>query len=382
MHTIESLQELETLLLNATFDVCDGVEAFTCEGRHVLFHDGLQQLVELNETAHLIWSNAVSGSPAAPIVASLEDKGANATQACAYTSAALDEWTRGGWLLPSAVFQALAEAPRLQLDLSIFGAGFSVEVYEACLPAGLAELLEPLKGTPGPAPAQLRLVPWRGHYFLLLNRSCRGRFAGNEIVSTVKAVLTEQLSRSQMQGFLAHGALVQGPPGRIFLSGAPGAGKSTLAAALVIGGFDCLSDDLVQIDPAASARGAPFPLTLKHGSWPLLDVIRGVLNQAPIHQRADGQTARYLPSLISQDQARPLDHFIQLQRRPGPATLVTAPAIDALRNLLDGSVSPTARISAGQVRQLARAFCTLQSYILSYAHLDEAVALISQLGAR
>src|SRR5689334_21394421 len=73
-----------------------------------------------------------------------------------------------------------------------------------------------------------------------------------------------------------------------------GSGKTTLIAGLIARGFTYVSDDLVAV-AAADGRVAPWPmpLSIKAGSWPLLEPLHPQLAEAPAIL-AGGRKARLL----------------------------------------------------------------------------------------
>ncbi|MGH9152791.1 MAG: PqqD family peptide modification chaperone [Acidimicrobiales bacterium] len=68
-----------------------------------------------------------------------------------------------------------------------------------------------------------------------------------------------------------HAAATEHDGAAVLLPGAPGAGKTTLAAGLVARGLRYLGDEVAAIDPSTlCVRAFPKPLTVKMGSQPLL----------------------------------------------------------------------------------------------------------------
>ena len=355
--------------------VSAGVELLAFADSWGLFHEGRQDLAALNATAHHIWQAIVAGRTTAEVAA---DLAARDPAAATFVTDAVEVWLAGGWMLPAEVATALAGEPRARLDLAILDIGFSIETYGAALPPGVLEIFRPLQGV-APIRHRLQVAEWRGRYVLVVDGLCRGLHAPDAIAPNLKGGLTSRLTASVADGFLAHGGLVAGPR-RLFLSGAPGAGKSTLALALAQAGFQCLSDDIVHVDPRGHMRGAPFPPGLKSGAWPLLGAVIDGLDALPIHRRADGQLVRFLPSQVTPGDARPLDAFVVLDRRPeGPAELTPLSGLEAVRILLAGAFAAAGRISAGQVRGLAAAFAAARCVTLRYSDLPGAVRALRAL---
>jgi len=359
--------------------VPDDVALLEFGGQHALFHQGLQQLVALNDTASSIWRGLCAGEPPSAVAASLVERGASQDQAAQFVAEALEQWLSVGWLAPGSLANRLSEPPQTTIRLSILEIGFGVFIHASTPPEGVLELLAPLQGE-GPEDHRLDIVGWDGRYLLLVDRRCRGLFSHDEIAPAIKAVLTERLTSTLADGFFAHGALMQASKRRLFLSGLPGAGKSTLAMALVGAGLQCLSDDIVHVDADGRMAGAPFALTLKSGSWPLLAAMAFELETLPVHRRADGQQVRYAHAAVSGALSRPLDYFIALTRREeGPSELKPLSGLEAMRMLLAGALAASRRISAAEVRALAQTFAKAQCSVLQYSSLSDAVEEVRRL---
>ncbi len=359
--------------------VPDEVELLEFGGQHALFHQGLQQLVALNDTASSIWRGLCAGEPASAVEASLVEHGASPDQAAQFVAEALQQWLSVGWLAPGSLANRLSEPPQTTVRLSILGVGFGVFIYASTPPEGLLELLAPLQGE-GPEDHRLDIVGWDGRYLLRADRGCRGLFRPDEIAPAVKAALTERLTSTLTDGFFAHGALMEASKRRLFISGSPGAGKSTLAMALVGAGVQCLCDDIVHVDADGHMAGAAFALTLKSGSWPLLAAMGCEIETLPVHRRADGQEVRYAHAAVSGAASRPLDDFIALARREeGPSDLKPLSGLEAMRMLLEGALAASRRISAAEVRALAQTFAKANCFVLHYSRLSDAVEDVRRL---
>jgi len=355
---------------------CKGVEPLEFGNQFALFHQDRQQLVELNDTARLIWGRLAAGEPIGAAVVCLIDQGAKPDQARQFVADALQRWLREGWLEPAVLPALLDGGAQTIVELSILRVGFKVVLHGAT-PAGVLELLAPLQGQ-APEKHRLDLVGWDDRHLLLVDLRSRGLFDLDEITPAIKTALTERLTTAVADGFLAHGALLESRANRLFLAGAPGAGKSTLAMALVEAGFDCLSDDIVQVHADGQMQGAPFAPALKSGAWPLLPGL--ALERLPIHRRADGQQVRYLPASISIAGAGPLTHFVALSRQAeGAAELTPLTGLEATRMVLEGGLAASGRISAAEVGRLAGTLARACCYGLRYSNLPAAVRILSRI---
>lgn len=75
-----------------------------------------------------------------------------------------------------------------------------------------------------------------------------------------------------------------------------GSGKSTLSAYLMYQeNFEFLTDEVAIIDRDSCICPIPFSITLKEGSWKVLESYDIPLDNLPMHRRFDGQRLRFLP---------------------------------------------------------------------------------------
>jgi hypothetical protein len=174
----------------------------------------------------------------------------------------------------------------------------------------------------------------------------------------------------------------------ILRSGAPGAGKSTLAAMVAAASphLRLAGDDIVLFDPRSGlVMGVPLPLTVKSGSWDRLSqVVPGLAALAPV-LRADGQWLRYAPlpgspgELAAPSWAR-VAGIVDLRREDGVvAGLVPQSPIDCLGRLLEEGFVHDGRCTSAQMRGLARMVDNAETCILRYAEADQAAPWIEAL---
>jgi hypothetical protein len=344
-----------------------------------LFHEGRQELVALNETASRIWQDLALGWAPFVVAQTLVAQGAPPAAGLGYVEDALQRWLGAGWMVPADLAGPASEPPLARLNLSVLDVGFDVAFFGAVPPPGVLDMLAPLRGD-GAAQHELKVAAWQGHWVLFAGSTSRGVYGPDQLAPAIKAALTDQLVVSVGEGFIAHGGLVEAASSRIFLSGAPGKGKSTLTLALGAAGFECLSDDIVHVDQRGWMRGAMFAPALKSGSWPLLAQILPALETLPVHHRADGQDVRYATDVISAGPGRPLDIFIALDRRAdGPAELQPMSRLDAMSLLLKDAFASAGRVSAADMQALAHTFAAVRAYTLRYADLFGAVEQLRTL---
>lgn len=174
----------------------------------------------------------------------------------------------------------------------------------------------------------------------------------------------------------------------ILLIGAPGAGKSTLAAMAAAASphLRLAGDDIVLFDPRSGlVMGVPLPLTVKSGSWDrLAQVVPGLAALTPV-RRADGQWLRYAPLPGSPgESAAPtwarVAGIVDLCRQDGAvAGLVPQSPIDCLGRLLEEGFVHDGRCTSAQMRGLARMVDNAETCTLRYAEAEQAAPWIEAL---
>lgn len=350
-------------------------------GRCLLFCERRQQLFELNPTADLIWSALLEESPPRAARRFLAELGGDAEQAHGLVRGQLDRWLGEGLWEPASS-QRPEPAAEANLRLAVEGLRVEIQCPAPSTFARLNTVFGQFPAFAGAPTLRLRITPWAGGFHLFENDRYVGAVAEKSVVPQVKALLTDRVARRRFDGFYAHGALVARGPVLAMLSGAPGAGKSTLAMALQAAGWSLLADDLIRVDGAARFRGVPFAPAIKQGAWPLLQARLPALMQQPVELRSDGQTVRYAP-LPPPPAVRPRapDLFIALSRQDGaPARALPIDPVEALSQLLGEAFSARGRISGGLMARLSERFGGAACRRLVYGALDEAVDTMEALG--
>jgi hypothetical protein len=349
-------------------------------GRSLVFCERRQQLFELNRTADLIWRALLEESPPRAARRLCAELGFDPDQALALAQGQLEQWLDEGLWRPAGP-QKLAPSAETELRLAVDG----LKVQILCADRETRERLHAVFGQfPAFAGAPtLRLGITAGADGMHLFEGDRhlGALTRQTLIPQVKALLTERVTGQSFAGFFAHGALLAKGRTLAMLSGAPGAGKSTLALALQAAGWSLLADDLIRVDGAARFHGIPFAPATKAGAWPLLAALRPELMREPVELRSDGQTVRYAP-LAPPPALKPRtpDLFIALARQPGAAAQAQPmDPVEALSALLGEAFSARGRLSADLMVRLARRLGQAHCRRLIYSALPEAVDTIEAL---
>ena len=327
-------------------------------GRTALFCERRQQLFELNPTADAIWRGETAGVPAD------------------YVAAAVDAWLDAGLVLPEAVAARAQWRPDLELPLQIGGLAATLAVHGA--DPGVEAVFGQFRARPAPGALRLSLAAEAGRWFLLRDGEPLGRFAAERIVPEVKAVLTEALTGTVRGGaFLLHAALLARDGRGLLLSGAPGAGKTTLTLALARRGFGYGGDDIVRVSAAGELAGVPFCPAVKAGGWALAGGLDGVAT----HLRGDGQAVRYAPVAgFADGTVDGIGWALTLDRQAGAAARIepTAP-MDMLAVLLAGAFSADHAARGATLAAFGAALAGARCGRLVYDDLDEAAAAVEAM---
>jgi hypothetical protein len=357
------------------------VRAIEIGGQLALFDERMQRLSDLNETAAVIWRNLSDGRTCADIGRHLQNLGATSEDAAAFTTSAVTEWLQGGYVTPVEAVAALARQPSATQALRIGPLSLELRCFGTAHPDAVAAVFGQFASEETDAHATIAVVACASCDFLFLDDAPIGMNLPHQTVPALKGLVTEEYCHAVREGFVAHGGLVSSNGRGVFLSGEPGAGKSTLALALCARGFAYGSDDIVHIGADGAASGIPFAAAAKSTAWELLDPYLPHLASLPIYERADAQLTRYvLPERLDREGPRPMDIVLLLARKAGAeAKLEPLAPLQSLCALLDSGYSRRNALDAATLEALARNLSRAKSYRLIYDGLSGAIATIESL---
>lgn len=231
---------------------------------------------------------------------------------------------------------------------------------------------------------ELEISPDGGGYRLTF---CGEIVAEVQAIGQIAARLIDLLLSLEHRGkpmlAFCHAAAVSRAGRSLLMPGSSGTGKSTLTAFLVANGFAYLGDDLVAIGSEGMALlPLPTSLSIKAGSWPILESLYPVLpDLATLHRY--GRSIRYL---------EPRGHYAALEAANAPAAIVfpaycegaatslqALPPVETMIRLLGAHARLSHPGSAAKLAELIHFVERTPAYQLSYGDLPSAMSAIENL---
>ncbi|HEY1502750.1 MAG TPA: HprK-related kinase A [Stellaceae bacterium] len=196
--------------------------------------------------------------------------------------------------------------------------------------------------------------------------------------------LNHAIATQAHQYLVVHAAAIERGGRVAILPGAPGAGKSTLTAALVQRGWRLLSDELALIRPA-DAHVVPLarPINLKNNSIALMRAYApNAVFSREIHDTAKGTVALMrapAASVARNREAAPIGWIIFPRwQQDAEARLAPWSKAAGLFEIAHNAMNYSLYSAAG-FELLADIFATSGCYRFTYSRLDEAVAAFAAL---
>lgn len=370
-----------TTLSRLRLAMAGGARLEVVASRNLLFSAATQRLFEINDTAAYLWRSLEHGLGPKAIRDEMVERGLAPAVVEDCLDAAIQEWTQLGLIRPVPGPDCVPgdDAPPIQ-DTSVAGVATRIR-HAPCLARHVAPVFAHLEAC-GERPEVMLDVVGDGERFDLfrdgnLLSSCHGA----EIATVLKAqILDEVLERGTYAVALHAAALVRG--GRmLLLCGHPGAGKTTLAMALMQAGFGFAGDDLALLHPEGQVTGVPFSPAVKAGAWKLVAASRPDILDSPIFRRPDGMRVRYPPPHGRAPAGPyPVGWLVLLDRRAGSdVTLTPADPASAVRWMLQDAYTRDRRLTTAGFRAIGRSLAQAGYYRLTYSGLEDAVESLDRL---
>ncbi|UEM03341.1 hypothetical protein JL101_025790 [Skermanella rosea] len=355
--------------------IAEGVSLAFIGEHGVLFDEARQELFQLDGGMAFVWSRLAEGAAIDRIAEEVAGRGLPAGPVRACLDHAVSEWTRLGLIRPPAI--------RQRLDVG--GARIEIRYATAALAEHVAPGFRNLEILPGPvddAPdSRLDVGEEDGAVVIRRGALALATCQPDEIIPALRGALTLEAVGLGRHEVALHAATVAADGHALLLSGCPGAGKSTLAVGLAQSGFGLAGDDVALLGADGRVTALRFAPALKPGSWPLLAGMRPDLLDLPVHVRYDSQQVRFLDGVPSAGGGPlPVRWIVGLDRRDGAGpALDRLDPLETLRDLIGGAASADDRLGTGAFQALARMLDGAGCYRLTYARLDDAVALLAGL---
>ncbi|THK35371.1 serine kinase [Ensifer sp. MPMI2T] len=360
------------------FRLCDGARFFLLGQRKVIFIESSQQIFEVDDVTACLSCILAEKTSSRELETELRARGIGREAARKLVRMYLQRWSREGLL--ELILEPDQWQPVCTQLIDIAGTVVAIDYYSKQLQDLISPVFDQLACPDGRPSVSYAVVGLGDRVCVSRNRLIWKIMTAAEVVPALRAMLASDVLAHLGTRIALHAALVVKQRTALALCGAPGAGKSTLAMALLGAGFGYGGDDITLLTSDGLLRGVQFAPALKQGSWRLLEGMQNAIEATPIHRRPDNRRVRYITSIrYARREAVPLASIVLLRRRKsGPAVVSAVEPARALEELLAGAFTPTRRLGMHQFGILLELVSRARAVQLSYSSLEEAAAVLSR----
>jgi hypothetical protein len=353
-----------------------------------------ERLLAYNASAYLVWSALAEGRTPPEISAALAASfGIDLARVSAEVDAIVAHWKEEGVLdgrFPVASPSMEPEDPgaagevvwavRWVCCLGTRLVEFAVE--DAASAARLRGGLRPLEVDRGTPETRIEVrASGDGTSIVLRDGEVRRRSIRHDGLkeAVYESVLDVLWPERAVDTLIHAGAVARDGIGLCFAA-ASGSGKSTLVARLCGLGYQYLTDDLAAIDRTGEVLPLPIPMSLKEGSWHLLDHLRPQLQSSPAFRVRETQARLITPPGAWDARPTPVGALVFPRYAPGLRAVVQRirPS-DALVKLRDAGVWLGHPLTEERATRLARWLERTPAYTVEYEGLTAAVQHIDDI---
>lgn len=358
-----------------TFRLADDAALAFIGGTSVVFSGRGQKIYALNESAAYLACRLERGVSYSALLADLIRNGADPESAATTLGEWLVAWSRAG--IAGAEIARTPGRTWRRCSLCVGPASFGLFHQDPALLDAISPAFRHLVGVGGAGTINYYLFAADGLVFIAKERGMAAIVRPKQAAPTLKAMLVEDVLGAARNAIALHTACLIERDAALLLGGPPGAGKSTLALALLGAGFGYGADDVTLLDARGRAQGVPFAPTVKIGATRFFPG----LEKLPVHRRLDGRRLRYWPmEPLPRRGSVPVRWLVRLRRRRGqPAELVPSEPISALSGIMREALTGSGQASVGDFHALKTLVAGARCHELHYSDLGDAVRLLTRL---
>jgi hypothetical protein len=344
--------------------------------RKAIFSSQSQTIFEMNDSAAFLASCIADRPTMGELVATLKNNGLSEARALAIIRTFITNWSRAN--IVSAKVSTHDIKPDHVESVTIADQKFALHYFGEALAKGIspvfANMRSPIQGRDN----TFCIVASDSLVFISRLDSPAQIVESCQACTALKGMLTNALLTKARFALALHCAMLIYKGHALLLIGPPGAGKTTLALALINRGFVCAGDDIALLMQDGCVQGVPYAPSLKSGAWKLSSQLSLNLSALQVHKRLDGRQLRYITETKLAPQKSIAVKWIMALQRTGsdPARLQLNDSIWALKHLIGGAYAREKRLDATQLRLIANLVSRANLTTLHYSDVIQAAQMV------